>query len=272
MMSRREKKAQKQAFREAKIKEYEALGEFDRHIDDFDLHHSNKVIDEKYKYESRHTIFGKLILKFLRYIFFPILGFWYHSYRVYGKRNVRELKNKSVITVSNHVFALDCVIISTVFRRKKYNIVSLSNNLTIRGLALLIRFFGAIPLADTIGGQRNFVKYIKKVLSTRSMLHIMPEGSLWEGYDKIRPFKRGAFNIAVRNNTPVMPMCFVFRKRNKLSKFLFPGRLNVNLLLAPAIYPDNSLPRQEAISKLTEEVHEAVCIMNKTKKPIYKTK
>ena len=53
---------------------------------------------------------------------------------------------------------------------------------------------------------------MNNVLKNGDVIHFYPEASLWPYCKKIRNFKNGAFDFAVKNNVPIIPMVYKFRK------------------------------------------------------------
>ena len=52
----------------------------------------------------------------------------------------------------------------------------------------------------------EFVKAVNTILNEKDFILIYPEKSLWWNYRKPKPLKNGAFNLAVKNNVPVLPI------------------------------------------------------------------
>lgn len=77
-------------------------------------------------------------------------------------------------------------------------------------------------------------------------------------YDKIRHFKNGAFDFAVRNNVPVVPMVIKFNKPKKISN-LIKTRTTITLVIQKPIYPNRLLGKKDAIIDLKERVRDSMC-------------
>ena len=52
----------------------------------------------------------------------------------------------------------------------------------------------------------KFMKAFATLLKRGETILIYPEQGMWWNYRKPRPMQEGAFNLAVRNNTPVVPI------------------------------------------------------------------
>ena len=72
---------------------------------------------------------------------------------------------------------------------------------------------------------------------------------MWPYYNEIRHFKNGAFNIAVRNNVPIIPFVFHFVEPYGFRKF-FRKKPFVHLDILSPEYPSIDLPKKESIEEL----------------------
>ena len=79
---------------------------------------------------------------------------------------------------------------------------------------------------------------------------------MWWNYRKPKPMQDGAFTLAVRNNTPVVPI-FITMEDTDIpdGDGFFVQEYTVNIL--PAIYPDNSLTRAEARDAMKKANYDA---------------
>lgn len=76
----------------------------------------------------------------------------------------------------------------------------------------LIKLLRAIPIPRESKNKPSFMKALDDTLKEGNVVHFYPEAALWPYYNKIRNFKTGAFHFAVRNNVPIVPMVFTFRR------------------------------------------------------------
>lgn len=219
--------------------------------------------DENYPYVDRSKKFRfKLFLMRMAtsLIAFPVARLRV-LLKVKGRENLKryrdELKNGAV-SVVNHVHMWDFLLIMYAVRPFKPWIPVWDRNM--RGPNRnLIRYNRGIPLPT--GSRRAtsaFAHSIDGILQEGEWLHVSAEGSMWEYYMPIRPFKKGSFTFAVRNNKPVLPLAFSYRKPKGLQK-LFWHKPLLTLTIGELIYPDAELNRVQASDKLGVEAHEAVC-------------
>lgn len=87
-----------------------------------------------------------------------------------------------------------------------------------------------------------------------NIVHIYPEAALWPYYEKIRKFKNGAFDLAVRNNVPIIPIVCTFREPNGIRKIL-KNKKDVTLKILEPINPQTEKKnRKEESEELKEKV------------------
>ena len=86
----------------------------------------------------------------------------------------------------------------------------------------------------------------------------MPEGSMWEYYRPLRPFKRGAAYLAIKADKPILPLAFSYREPSRLRKKLFGQIALLTLHVGEPLYVDKSLKGVERELDLTRRMHEAV--------------
>lgn len=111
---------------------------------------------------------------------------------------------------------------------------------------------------NDMGATRAFLKATEGHLVSGGWLHIYAEGSMWEYYAPVRPFKKGAATLAVRNGKPLMPLAFSYRAPGKLRR-LFGQIATFTLHIGEPLFADGSLPERERAEDLTRRAHEAVC-------------
>lgn len=207
-------------------------------------------ITEDYSFVHDSFIFN-FFSNLLYVIAFPILWLYtkvFLDFKITGKENLTSVKG-SKITVSNHVHFLDCVMNGLANFPKKTFFISLESNFRIPIVKTLITLLNAIPIPDKTQFKAKFIESLDNLLKRNKTIHFYPEGSLWPYYDEIRHFKNGAFNIAVRNNVPIIPFVFHFVKPYGFRKF-FRKKPFVHLDILSPEYPSIDLPKKESIEEL----------------------
>lgn len=211
------------------MKKYDYPEDPHQHIVTTKLKEKRTVIDENYKYVS-HNFFYKIwcgIVRVFGFIFFPIAGKIWLSYKIKGKKNLRKVKGGAVL-VANHVHYIDILLLkSAVCRWRKTYFITLASDMDIPIAAPLIRGYGALPLATTFGGVKKLNATVDELLQKKKRLIVFPEAALWPYYNDVRPFQKGAFVFATRNNVPIIPVVLSwtktkFFKRPKLIMTILP--------------------------------------------------
>ncbi len=121
---------------------------------------------------------------------------------------------------------------------------------------LFMRHCNTLPLSSQMSTMKKFSKAIKELLARGETILIYPEQSMWWNYRKPKPMQDGAFALAVRNKAPIVPIFITMED----SDILDPDGFFVQeytLHILPAIIPDDTLPRAEAIQKMKNENYDA---------------
>lgn len=121
---------------------------------------------------------------------------------------------------------------------------------------LFMRHCNTLPLSSQMSTMKEFSKAVKTLLGRGETILIYPEQSMWWNYRKPKPMQDGAFALAVRNNTPIVPIFITMTDSDVLDGDGFPVQ-EYTLNILPAIYPDQSLPTVERKEKMRRENYEA---------------
>ena len=238
----------------------------------------NIKIDKNYPYvnKSKFFLFKKWLVRILLYlIVFPMtkikLGL-----KVYGKNNLKEnkelLKN-GVISVSNHINFFDYLAILRTVKPFKPYVLAWKKNINDKS-GNLVRLVGGIPIPeDDIIASKAYFKSLNNLLNDNGWLHIYAEGSMWEYYRPIRPFKTGAAYLAIKNNKPILPIGFSYRRPGFIRRKIFRQIALININVGKPIMINNNLDLKNNTNELTKKIHKAVCdlagISNNLYGPIY---
>ncbi len=214
--------------------------------DDFDYVNDNFLFN----------IFSNL-LYIIAYPLLIIINKSFFGFKIEGKENLEDVDTGKV-TVSNHVHPMDCTMVGLANAPQKTFFTSLETNFKIPVVRKIIKLLNAIPIPQNIQYTRDFINSIDELLKDNKTIHFYPEGSLWPYHDKIRHFKNGAFDFAVRNNVPVVPMVFKFNKSKKINN-LIKTRTTITLVIQKPIYPNKLLAKKDAIIDLKERVYNSMC-------------
>lgn len=213
-------------------------------------------IDEKYEYVSESKLFSLLSNGLYYGIAYPILKILMkivYDFKIEGKENIRKLK-EGAVTVSNHVLFLDCAMVGLAYGFKKVYFTTLEGSFKIPFVRKLIKLLRAIPIPDSIKNRGYFMKAVDNILKEEKSVHFYPEAALFPYFNKIRHFKNGAFDFAVRNNKQVVPMVITFREPKGIRK-IFKKKKDVTLTVLEPIKPPERGNIKQRIEVLKNQVY-----------------
>lgn len=222
--------------------------------------------DENYMYYNKtwwYKFLRGILFVCLHLLAFPVCTLR-HGLKIYGKDNFRKNKKyfkDGAITIANHVLMWDYLCVLKAIRPHMQFHAGWKTNFEGPN-GPLIRWIGGIPIpTDNIRAMGKFQKAIGQVLEDKKWLHFFPEGSMWFYYPDIRPLKKGIFKYAVRYNKPIIPITLSFRPRKGLWK-LFGKKPLVDLHIGEPLFPDKTIPINDAIDKLHKEAYHIMQVMN----------
>ena len=121
---------------------------------------------------------------------------------------------------------------------------------------LFMRHCNTLPLSSQTSTMKKFMRALKVLLGRGETVLIYPEQGMWWNYRKPRPMQDGAFSIAFLNKVPIVPIFITMEDSDVLdTDGFYVQEYTMNIL--PAIYPDTTLPRAEAIKKMKDENYRA---------------
>lgn len=214
-------------------------------------------LNENYQYIKKNKIF-LFFSNFLYYIIaFPILTILLkiiYDLKIEGKENIKNIK-AGAISVSNHVLILDCAMVGIAFGMKPIYYTTQEGSFKIPLVRKLIKLLRAIPIPKNIKNKEHFIKEIDNALKENKIIHFYPEKALWPYYEKLREFKNGAFNLAIRNEIPIIPVVITFREPNKFRK-IFKSKKDVTIKILNLVnYVDYETHNKKSVEELKNEVH-----------------
>ncbi len=223
-------------------------------------------IDENYEYVPKSKVFSLLSNGLYYGIAFPILKVLMkivYDFKIEGKENIRNLK-EGAVTVSNHVLFLDCAMVGLAYGVKKVYFTTLEGSFKIPFVRKLIKLLRAIPIPESIKNRGNFIKVVDNILREENSIHVYPEAAMFPYFDKIRHFKNGAFDFAVRNNKPIVPMVFTFREPKGIRK-IFKKKKDVTLTVLEPIRQSEGENTKQRIEDLKNQVYNEMKEINNQK-------
>ena len=236
----------------------------------------HNVIDENYSYidNSKSMRFKRFWVRILlNVIVFPVAKIRF-GLKVKGKRNLKDNKKlikQGVISVSNHIAFWDFIILMRTINHIKPNVLVWAPNVNGPN-GSLIRLVGGIPIPENnLKATMKYYNEVDKLLNVdHKWLHIYAEGSMWEYYAPIRPFKRGSFFFAVQFNKPIIPFAYSYRKPSWIRSKIFKQIATITVNVGEPMFPDNSISdKNERELELTDRVHKRMCELAGIENNIY---
>ncbi len=215
----------------------------------------NYRVDEHFRFINRNVFFraGSAMLFYLVGIpALTIASRLFLGLDIKGQQNLRYLKGGAV-TVTNHVHVLDSTMVACSLFPRKPLFASLKSNFEIPFIRWLVRLLGGIPIPESPKALHAFLEAMRSQLQKGRIVHFYPEASLWPRYSDLRPFKNGAFHLAVKSDVPIVPMVFTFREPRGLFKKLHKKQL-VTLTIGKPEYPARQGTDKARILQIREAV------------------
>jgi 1-acyl-sn-glycerol-3-phosphate acyltransferase len=225
-------------------------------------------VDEHFRFVNRNLFFriGSSLLFYL--IGMPVLTIasrLFLGLRIKGQQNLRYLKGGAV-TVTNHVHMLDSTMVACTLFPRKPLFASLKSNFEIPFIRWLVRLLGGVPIPESPKALHAFMEAMRKQLQKGRIVHFYPEASLWPRHTELRPFKNGAFHLAVKSGVPIVPMVFTFREPGNLVRKLHKKEL-VTLTIGKPEYPAQQGSDKSRMNEMREAVEYSMAnILAKYKK------
>ena len=216
-------------------------------------------LGEDYVFVNRaplFVIFSFLFKYIIMYpIFYPgiklILGF-----KTTGRNNLALVKKGAVMT-SNHVHMMDGPMTTFAVFNRHPVITSIKGNFETPGISFLVGTLGATPIPETPKALGAFFRAMTSELERGRLVQFYPEAALWPGHTQLRPFKNGAFHLAVMADKPVLPMVVKPRAQKGLFR-LFKKKPCITVQIGQPIYAQASGSKRARIDALREATHTAM--------------
>lgn len=242
-----------------KIAEYERAGKFD--VDVEDDPESRVLLPDEIEYVDK-GVWGAVQREAAFLAAYTFLGVAQLKKRVIlrkpvGVEHLTQVEGGAIITC-NHFNPLDSFVMQRVFdashhKKRMYRIIREGNYTSFGGFyGFLMRHCNTLPLSSNMETMKKLLRAVSWVLSEGNCVLIYPEQSMWWNYRKPKPLKPGAFDMAVKNQVPVVPCFITMRDSKYIGPDGFPVQEYTPYIGAP-IYPDMSLGRIAAREKLSRE-------------------
>ena len=121
---------------------------------------------------------------------------------------------------------------------------------------LFMRHCNTLPLSRQKATMVKFMKAFAELLKRGETILIYPAQGMWWNYRKPRPMQDGAFSLAIRNKTPIVPIFITMEDSAVLDPAgFFVQEYTMHIL--PAIYPDENLSLKDAKQEMKNKINEA---------------
>jgi len=173
---------------------------------------------------------------------------------VTGDENLKHFKGGALVTC-NHINQFDNFAVLLSLKKhfpemgnSMFKIVR-EGNYSLPGIiGFMIRNCDTLPINEF--ERKNLkltvetIKAVQTLLERGKKILVYPEQSLWWNYRKPRPLKKGAFLIAAKSKSPILPCFITLKDTDIIGKDGFKVQeFTVNIL--PVIYPDEKLTTEE---------------------------
>ena len=222
------------------------------------------VFDENYPYvdTSKSFLRKQKWLRFMLHFMVFTISRIRMGLKVIGRENIKnnkELLKRGAVSVCNHVHMFDYLSIMYGVRNFKTYLLSWDKNVNGES-GPLVRLVGGIPIPENnMQATIAFLKATENMLNNGGWLHVYPEGSMWEFYAPIRPFKTGAAYFACKCNKPIVPLAYSYRKAGWIRRVIFGQIAVFTLSIGQPIFPNEQLALHDREEDLTIRAHDEVC-------------
>ena len=215
------------------------------------------TIDESYVY-TELSCFKRFTHFFWYRIVAMPLAFLYTKmrfrHRIVGAECMKPYRDRGYFIYGNHTQDIgDALMPSMIEKAKDKYVIVNPANLNAPTVGRVIKSLGALPLPDTLGANRNFIRAIKERIAEGSAIVIYPEAHIWPYYTGIRPFADNSFLYPVKESAPVFCFTNTYKKRKRSDE------PQIVTYVDGPFFPDHSLSPREARKKLRDEVYEKMC-------------
>lgn len=181
--------------------------------------------------------------------------------RIYGRENIRPLKNKGFITVANHCHIFDTVLTGMALHPRKAWYASVQRNFEAPYYRKMFRILRGFPIPDGMFGLKQILKPVVTAIQQGKIVHFFPEEELWRLYQGIDHFQRGAFYLAHHANCPVVPIVHLFKPRTFFGRKISDGILSIKTVIGEPIYPKANQGQEDGVNlksvqEMTDRAHD----------------
>ncbi len=229
-------------------------------------------VDDSWQMKRDNWIVYNLIMRLIMRVFMLRIKM---GLRFKGRGYLKQYKDQlkgGAITISNHVFRLDCpCVLLAVHGKRTTKIPMFAPNFGTSD-EWYMRSVGGIPIPPAEEGMtamKRFNEAFDEFHRRGYWFHIFPEAKRWEFYKPIRPFQKGAFTMAYKYNMPIVPCVITYRERKGIYRWFGPKEMPLlQVEICEPVLPDTTQPRRAEVDRMCEvarnEMIEKAGIMHNT--------
>lgn len=215
-----------------------------------------KPVGEKFPYRRRDPLWNLLAFLLYHVIAYPIV--WTYARVVFGLRirNRRALRRlrRGAFLYANHTQMLDPFLLPVAGFPRKVNPIANPDAVSIPFLRQVVLMLGCLPIPTERAAIPQFVDAVRARVAHGGHVAIYPEAHIWPYYTGIRPFTSTSFHYPVDCGAPAVAVVTTYRRRGGLIG-RFTDRPAITLHVSESMWPDETLPRRQAIRELRDRVY-----------------
>lgn len=222
----------------------------------------NIAFDENYPYLDDSLSFK--IQNWIGYymLLYPLVFTLNHirfGLRIQGReilKKYREELKGGAITISNHMYRLDCPVVLEAVRANRHTRIPMfAANFNTKD-NWFMKQVGGIPLPDSMAALKKFNAAFDEFHRRGWWFHIFPEAARWDFYKPLRPFRKGAFTMAYKYGMPIVPCAITYRERTGIYKlFGKPTEPLLTVTIGEPVFPDKGNCRKDEVERMRTEAH-----------------
>jgi len=216
------------------------------------------VIKDNMRYFYRNPFFliiQILICVFIRFFINFLLGKLIFGLKIKNKKVLRQVHKKGTITIANHAFIFDSLILgSTTYPWKITYVTMLKENMGIVFVGKFLRLIGGVPIPDKLNQIKKFNQGLKKEINKCHNVCVFAEASLKPYCNHIRNFMPGAFRFVYDTNAYILPAVFIFKRPRGWYRLVRGKKPTIQLHYLEPIKFQEYATKHETITKMQELV------------------
>jgi len=173
-----------------------------------------------------------------------------------------KFKNGAVITICNHIHEMDPTMCGLAIFPFKPIFTSLPENFKSKygpWVSFFVDVLGSVPIPSNPNESRVFFYLLERRLRFGKVVHFYPEhGRIVRYREHLSKFQKGAFQLSVNTDLPIVPMRIVCRPPDGIFKLLKRKKPLFTLIIGEPIYPGKDEEDKSAINNLMENAFQSM--------------